>query len=150
MLQSEFFSLNIGLLSISVKDLCDMRDGTLIVGRTRVDRVHHLYLKNGLLNRIIYNPNDIKDFSYYNSDTMSPSFMLPTENGVVFPQYCDFEFCRQLRIRNIDIPFETGLVFSSAATTYSRFHAPTNEDCYEAKHGDGIQAMPDLVLNKFW
>ena len=92
---------------ISAKDLLNTKDRTLLYGYTCARETFHVYLKNNEIHTVMYN-ND------YSGDYTKPKNMrelaIKSNYGYVpdkrlYPEACDYEFCRLLKENGIYLPF---------------------------------------------
>lgn len=92
---------------INAKDLLNTKDRTLLYGYTCARETFHVYLKNNEIHIVIYN-ND------YSGDYTKPKNMrelaiksnydyVPDKR--LYPEACDYEFCKLLKERDISLPF---------------------------------------------
>ncbi len=128
MLKSEFDNLFQNLTSISINDLSNLQEHTLLVGETQEGDVFHVYLRDNKLNRVIYNERTAvtSDYQLVSGEMLNPMQVVPLK-GKVFPNLCDPDFCRQLAIRSVYIPFEECPVFDADEDhRYTSFHAKTH------------------------
>ena len=92
---------------ISVEDLSNVKDRTLLYGYTFTRDIFHVYLKNGNIHAVIYDTI----YGYLMShpinmlelDIKSNYDYVPDKR--LYPEACDYEFCKLLKERNIDLPF---------------------------------------------
>lgn len=119
MLLSEFKQLHFNLSDVSVEDLSSHNERTLLLGETKDGEVFHVYLRDNKINRVIYSEDKVRtsDWSHASEVMLSYMFCVPI-GGKVFPQHSDPEFCRQLAIRSVYIPF-------------TEFEQPTEEESHK-------------------
>lgn len=84
---------------LNINNLKNKNDRTLIYGYDCERNTFHVYIKDKNIFTIKYNSNGIIER------------VLPTSNADyvpnkrVYPEYCDFEFCRLLQENDVYIPF---------------------------------------------
>lgn len=94
---------------INEKDLLNTKGRTLLYGYTCARETFHVYLKNNKIYTVMYN-ND------YSGDYTKPKNMrelaiksnydyVPDKR--LYPETCDYEFCKLLKKRGINLPFTT-------------------------------------------
>lgn len=93
------------ITSIKANELADQSDRTLIYGYTVGRETFHLYLENGTFNRVIYDGDKVFLAGETELDTIELMQCVPDKR--VYPERCDFEFCRILKSRDVSIPFTT-------------------------------------------
>jgi len=98
MYKIEFDILN-DISLITINKLKDKSDRTLLYGYTCNRDTWHVYIKNGDIHTIIYRPkeNPEERIVRCNFDYV-PSKRL-------YPECCDYEFCRLLNEKGVDLPF---------------------------------------------
>jgi hypothetical protein len=95
------------LVSISVEQLSDRRDRTLLLGYTVNRDTFHVYLQDGLLCRHVYS-SVFPDRSIAGYENEAGAELVVQElvpNKRVYPQYCDPEFVGLLRQAGVTVPF---------------------------------------------
>lgn len=94
---------------ISVKDLLNTKDRTLLYGYTCARETFHVYLKNNEIHTVMYNndysgdykkPKDMRELTIKSNYDYVPDKRL-------YPEACDYEFCKLLKERGINLPFTT-------------------------------------------
>ena len=126
MLQSEFENLYQNMLSISIDELGNASDRTLLLGETKEGEVFHVYLRDNRINRVRYNPECPQHYSHVAETMLASAFLVPA-GGKVFAEFCDVDFCRQLVLRSIYIPFAEDPQFNRDENhVYNTFHAKTH------------------------
>lgn len=84
-----------------------LKDRTLLYGYTCENETFHVYLKDREIHVVAY-------FNDYSSDTVKPKNMreikVETNGNFVpdkrlYPEACDYHFCKLLKLRNIHLPF---------------------------------------------
>lgn len=93
------------ITSIKANELADQSDRTLIYGYTVGRETFHLYLENGTFNRVIYDGDKVFLAGETELDVIELMQCVPDKR--VYPERCDFEFCRILKSRDVSIPFTT-------------------------------------------
>lgn len=92
---------------IEVEDLVNQNDRTLLYGYTLERKTFHVYLKNQNIYTVVYET----DYSEY---TPKPKNMRQIEiitnhdyvpSKRLYPERCDYEFCRLLKMKEICLPF---------------------------------------------
>lgn len=84
---------------LSVNDLENHNDRTLLYGYTCERETFHVYLKNNEFHRVIYHDiTDMRELKIeYNGE------FIPDKR--LYPESCDYEFCCLLKERGIELPF---------------------------------------------
>ena len=108
-------------------------DRTLLVGYNADRRSMHVYQKDGLIHVLVYSDIEIlKDNplnqngrgsvidSYLSKSEIETALLIP--NKRLYPDFCDFAFCKRLKDLGVNLPFTThrGLEFSSLNTPFVR------------------------------
>jgi hypothetical protein len=81
------------------------RDRTLLYGYDTDRRTWHVYQMGGWLTRVIYigsNPEPEKTLS---AERLDARYLVP--NKRLYPEACDYFFCRLLKSIEINLPFTT-------------------------------------------
>lgn len=92
---------------ISAKMLTNTTDRTLLYGYTCARETFHVYLKNNEIHTIVY----IDDYSGASRQPKNIREILVSSNYEyipdkrLYPETCDYEFCKLLKERNISLPF---------------------------------------------
>lgn len=112
---------------INVKDLAsNTKDRTLLCGCTCAGKTFHVYLKNNEIHAVVYNndyigdctkPRDMKELVIKSNYDYVPDKRL-------YPEACDYEFCRLLKERGISLPF----TFFDKETPIQNYYGFTLED----------------------
>lgn len=93
---------------VSVDDLTNKRDRTLLWGYTPDRASHHVYLKDGEIHILVYNRFDglevLRHKSGHEIDVKDDG-LIPSKR--LYPEACDAEFCRILKERGFHLPFTT-------------------------------------------
>jgi hypothetical protein len=89
---------------INVDDLVDVRDRTLIYGYEPDRATFHLYLKDGLFHKVVYNYQGAL-LTKRVSHLIEPEFCVPMKR--IYAECCDFNFCALLRQNGVYLPFTT-------------------------------------------
>lgn len=114
---------------ITADDLNDKTDRTLLFGRTTENTVFHVYLKNNHIHVLTYAPKwlhnaceaqDVNEITPINDNDYIPSFK-------VYPDRSDFEFCKLLKSRNVEIPM---FAWIDDSFTIARKHNPFDDTVY--------------------
>ena len=106
MKKEEFEKLELTKVIIA-SDLINKKDRTLLYGYTCARETFHVYLKNMKIHVVIYQ-------NYYGCETVKPKNMreiivksnmdyIPDKR--LYPETCDFEFCKLLKEKDIHLPF---------------------------------------------
>lgn len=93
---------------ICVEDLKpNLKDRTLLYGYTCERETFHVYLKDEEIHVVAY-------YNDYSSDKVKPKnireIVVKTNNEFVpdkrlYPETCDYDFCKLLKLKNINLPF---------------------------------------------
>lgn len=92
---------------INEKDLLNTKGRTLLYGYTCTRETFHVYLKNNEIHTVIYNtdysgdytkPKDMQELTIKSNYDYVPDKRL-------YPETCDYEFCKLLKERNVGLPF---------------------------------------------
>ena len=92
---------------INAKDLLNNKDRTLLYGYTCTRETFHVYLKNNEIYTVMYNndysvdrtkPKDMRELAIKSNYDYVPDKRL-------YPETCDYEFCKLLKERDISLPF---------------------------------------------
>lgn len=96
-----FRSLSVEAPTLSVDDLVDKSDRTLVYGYFSDRTTFHLYLKDGRIHRICYRgSSSAKDYcTYVKYDKILLDMCYPSKR--VYPAMSDFEFCSMLKVRGV-------------------------------------------------
>jgi len=80
-------------------------DRTLLYGLDVLSRLHHVYLQDGEVHRVVYHGGSgaPEVFLHQIGDEISIMGIVP-ELGL-YPEACDFEFCRGLKERGVSFIF---------------------------------------------
>jgi len=98
---------NITLLPIphiTINDLTNQTNRTLIYGYTCERHTFHLYLKNKMFYCIYYDTNHIILHRII-GESIDPANCIP--NKRVYPESCDYEFAQLLKLRGYALPYTT-------------------------------------------
>lgn len=120
---------------VTVEDLNDKSDRTLLYGYTCMRRTWHVYLKDKEIHIVKYRhdyerdiPMDLVEIEPKCNEDYIPDKRL-------YPSACDFEFCMMLKAQNCDLPFT-----SENDRPKAMYYGYTVEDgmldCMECKNGD--------------
>lgn len=88
---------------ITIDDLKDKSERTLLYGYTTDRTTWHVYLLDGRITLAVYKYNEAP--TCIDNDTWVPSTLVP--NKRLYPECCDFEFCCLLKSRGVYLPFTT-------------------------------------------
>lgn len=98
--------------TISVKELRNKEDRTLLWGYTLERHSHHVYLKDGEIHVVEYTGEDQSKpdfvlFRHLSDEAMEieGSHLIPGKR--LYPEACDVEFCKLLRLKGFSLPFTT-------------------------------------------
>ena len=92
---------------ITVSDLINKKDRTLLYGYTCTRETFHVYLKTMKIHVVIYQ-------NYYGCGIAKPKNMreIIVESNIdyipdkrLYPEACDFEFCKLLKEKDFHLPF---------------------------------------------
>jgi hypothetical protein len=109
-----------------ISQLDEKTDRTLLYGYTCDRDTFHVYLKDGLLHRIIYSRKNL--ISHEFGESIDVELLIP--NKRTYPETCDFDFCMKLEVIS-----DHGVTF----TTYNsereekQFHGEVAEDLEKLK-----------------
>lgn len=86
---------------LSVDDLTDKSDRTLIYGYDTERLTHHTYIKQGEIVSVTYSPSTaVVSKEVRSNDDYSP-------NKRIYPKQSDYEFCKLLKERGVHVSFAT-------------------------------------------
>lgn len=88
-------------IKIKVSDLKNKEDRTLIYGYDLDRRDFHLYLKNEKF--YLINGNEIDYFFLQDLEEISKYSCIP--NKRIYPEICDYEFCKLLKEKGVNFSF---------------------------------------------
>ena len=89
--------------TVTVQDINDNQtDRTLILGYTVHRNTFHVYLKDGILHRHVYDYTG-QTLTHDFGDTLLASSLAPNKRS--YPQWCDFEFCKLLLVKGVNPNF---------------------------------------------
>lgn len=89
--------------TISIEDVSEKHDRTLLYGYDIDRNTHHVYIKNDQICLIVYNfAKEIISFC----DGIIPLYRL-IPNKRLYPERCDFSFCNMLQEYGIHFPWTT-------------------------------------------
>lgn len=87
---------------ITIDDLKNKKDRTLLYGYTCDRSTWHVFVKDGKITVVVYKyddkEEDIKGFAVYSNSQYIPDKRL-------YAECCDFEFCSLLVDRGVNLPF---------------------------------------------
>lgn len=82
----------------------DGPDRTLIYGYTVERDTFHVYVRDGVIHRFVYQ-HDGSTLYYGYRDEWIAELLVPDKR--IYPQYSDYEFCRRLIDLGVHVPFTT-------------------------------------------
>ena len=86
---------------ITSDDLTNKSNRTLFYGYTCERDTWHVYLKDNQINAVVYNSRKKPEIAYiFTNHSFVPDKRL-------YPECCDYEFCKLFKERGIDLPFTT-------------------------------------------
>lgn len=113
--QREFKKLDTTTKNIHVADLTDISSRTLLWGFDFDRNSIHVYIEHGILCFVKYNYNDII-LSKITGTSLPIEKIIPPKR--CYPDACDYEFCKLLKMSGYDIVFTT----FDKNRPYKRFH----------------------------
>ena len=90
---------------ISVGDLTDKRDRTLLWGYTLDRNSFHVYLEGEKIHLYVYSYGEKEILKSESGFEMEAEKLIPSKR--VYPEASDYEFCKKLLDMGINIPFTT-------------------------------------------
>jgi hypothetical protein len=90
---------------VSIQDLLNKEERTLLYGYTCDRDTFHIYLRSGELHKIIFKHNEHKPSVHKHGQELPLEGIVP--NKRLYPEACDFEFCVLLSSVGINLPFTT-------------------------------------------
>lgn len=84
---------------IDIDNLENKSDRTLLYGYTSKGETWHVYIKNNTIWTVSYKQGGEIEYFY----TIFNEHYIPS--GKLYPESCDFEFCKLLKKKDIDLPF---------------------------------------------
>ena len=90
---------------ITINDLEDKSDRTLLFGYTCERLTWHVYIKDEKIYAVIYNHPSSKD--HFKKEIPIPYNVCYIPDKRLYPERCDFEFCKLLKEWGYDLPFTT-------------------------------------------
>lgn len=105
MTHDEFTQLEATRCTISIDQLMDKSPRTLLWGHTTDKRSWHVYIDNGLIRLYIYGGWGANEETgmLTSSTDWRPHDLVPDKR--LYPEACDFEFCRLLTQCGVSLPF---------------------------------------------
>jgi hypothetical protein len=88
---------------VTSKDLINTLDRTLLYGYTCDRDTWHVYLQDNKIHTIVYNnreDEEPRELSVVDNEQYVP-------NKRLYPECCDYEFCRILKDKGVFLPFTT-------------------------------------------
>lgn len=107
-------------ITISISDLTCHKGKTLIWGYTAERDSFHVYLFDRKIHVYCY-MLDLKTIYYAAATEVRIEDCLP--NKRIYPEACDYEFCRRLKERGVYLPFTTW----DGARKWQQFHGKLHE-----------------------
>lgn len=104
MTRDELSQIETTQVCVSVDQLKDRRERTLLYGYNLDRTTVHVYLKDGVIHYYHYDHNDIQ-IAYCSCTRMHAQSLVPTKR--LYPEVCDFEFCTVLASMGVHLPFTT-------------------------------------------
>lgn len=94
---------------LSVNDLTDQSERTLVYGYNLNRKTFHVYLKDGVIHRVVYSGGSSATPARVDSRKSDvewdPADLAPTKRA--YPERCDFEFATLLKSKGVVLPFTT-------------------------------------------
>lgn len=90
---------------VSLKDIANKKDRTLLYGYTCERDTFHVYIRHGELHRIVYNREDHKPLAHDHGESLKLDSIVPDKK--LYPEACDFDFCALLVKSGVNLPFTT-------------------------------------------
>lgn len=88
--------------TISVAEISNLEDRTLLYGYTCARDTFHVYLKNNELHKVIYS-HQKEILLHHQGTTLDLDGIVPDKR--LYPEACDFEFCSLLVVKGVNLPF---------------------------------------------
>lgn len=114
--------------AISIEDLADRSERTLVYGYDVDRNTFHLFVRAGEIRRALYR-RDGEDFELISmaSGDFMPRACVPNKRA--YPERCDFEFCRLISERRITVPFTS---FDDSGREFEGpFFGPVFDEAFE-------------------
>ena len=113
---------------LTIRELLNKDERTLLYGYTCSRKTFHVYLKNGKITVVKYNnnytngvenvyPENMKEIEITNNCDFVPDKRL-------YPEACDYEFCVLLKRRGVNLPF----IAMNPERNIKKFYGFTLED----------------------
>jgi len=83
----------------------NQQDRTLLWGYIQGRRSWHIYLKDGGIHKYVYKVMLVEPGEHSLYDVVEAIQLIP--NKRLYPEACDFEFCKMIIRRGINLPFTT-------------------------------------------
>ncbi|HDR9109724.1 hypothetical protein [Paraburkholderia sp. A3RO-2L] len=90
---------------VDIAELENQTPRTLIWGYTCERNSFHVYIEDGQVHRVIYDCE--KNILAQNDESNGLLLSDCVPDKRVYPEACDYEFCRLLKVSGIDVPFTT-------------------------------------------
>jgi hypothetical protein len=90
---------------LGIDDLEDQSERTLLWGYTCERDSWHVYLKDGEIHAVMYDYPDILKYHDFRCASDNPKDWIP--NKRLYPEACDYEFCKLLKEYGCYLPFTT-------------------------------------------
>jgi hypothetical protein len=91
-------------VTVSVGELSDKSDRTLLYGYTCSRDTWHVYLQYGQICVYIYDFHD-RQINFFFGVQLNVGDLIPDKR--LYPAACDFEFCKILQSKGVSLPFTT-------------------------------------------
>lgn len=98
---------------VNIDELSDKSERTLLYGYDIERNTWHIYLKNDEIHIFVYDRHYNRDYSNYTVEEMRHysndiidtlnTHLIPDKR--LYPEACDFEFCKLLRMKDFNLPF---------------------------------------------
>lgn len=90
---------------LGLDDLSDTSNRTLLWGYTCERDSWHVYIEDGEIHTVMYGYNDMLKHYHSCCATDNPSDWIPDKR--LYPEACDYEFCKLLKEYGYSLPFTT-------------------------------------------
>ena len=104
--------------TINVKALSDKKERTLLYGYMLSRDTFHVYIRNGILHKVIYDGESHEAKLYESGEAISLDGIVPSKR--LYPECCDFEFCELLVKAGVDLRFTVWTERLESKTFYGR------------------------------
>jgi hypothetical protein len=102
---------------VSIYDLFNMNERTLLYGYDFDRNTYHVYLKAGLIHLFIYQ-YDGTVIKYEKAEVFPGLELIPPKR--IYPETCDLEFCTVLKEKGLNMSFTTFDENRAKATFYGK------------------------------